>query len=162
MLHIIVGNTGAGKTTYAQNLKQASNAVLFSIDEWNNTLFMADKTPNDGLDWLLERIERNENMIMALIKQLEQANIDSLLDLGFSKFEHREKFKKFAIQNNFESKIHFIDLDKQTRKNRITKRNIEQGDSYQFEVSDADFEFMETWFETPTESELKNSIIVNS
>jgi hypothetical protein len=54
------------------------------------------KKDSDGLKWMLERIDRAEIMIMDLVHQLETANIDSILDLGFSKFEHREKFRKFA------------------------------------------------------------------
>lgn len=158
MLHLIVGNTGSGKTTYAQNLKAKSNSILFSIDQWNNTLFLIDKQPTDGIDWFLERIDRGEAMIMSLIKQLEDTNTDSLLDLGFSKFSHREKFRQFAKKNNYEFKFHFLDIDKHTRKNRITKRNTEQGDTFQFEVNDQDFEFMETWFEAPTDDELQNAI----
>ena len=43
MIHLILGNTGAGKTTYAQALKKEAKGVIFSVDYWNNTLFMADK-----------------------------------------------------------------------------------------------------------------------
>ena len=63
MLHLIVGNTGSGKTTYANALKSKTKGVLFSIDTWNKTLFQPDKTPADGLEWLLERIERSETII---------------------------------------------------------------------------------------------------
>jgi predicted kinase len=49
MLHLIVGNTGSGKTTYATELKNKTKGVLFSIDTWNKTLFLTDKTPTNGL-----------------------------------------------------------------------------------------------------------------
>ncbi len=97
MIHLIVGNTGSGKTTYANTLKNETNGIIFSIDQWNNILFLADKTADDGLEWFLERIDRAEKMIMDLVAQLEQAKVDAILDLGLSKFEHREKFRKFAF-----------------------------------------------------------------
>ncbi|WP_363317927.1 hypothetical protein [uncultured Maribacter sp.] len=50
MIHLIVGNTGSGKTTYAYELKTQTNGIIFSIDTWNNTLFLADKKPSDGLE----------------------------------------------------------------------------------------------------------------
>ena len=162
MVHLIVGNTGSGKTTYAQNLKAKTNAIVFSIDKWNNTLFLPDKKATDGLDWFLERIERSETIILDLIHQLEQAGIDSILDLGLSKFEHREKFRRFSIENGYEFMIHFLDISKEIRYQRVLKRNSEKGDTFQFEVSQADFDFMETWFEKPTETEMKNGIIINS
>ena len=160
MIHLIVGNTGSGKTTYANILKENSKSIIFSIDKWNNTLFLTDKKTTDGLDWFLERINRSEAMIMDLILQLEQAGTDSILDLGFSKFEHREKFRTFASKNNYKYTTHFLDISKDIRHQRVLKRNTEQGHTFEFEVSKADFEFMETWFETPTETELKNAIII--
>ena len=93
MIHLIVGNTGAGKTTYSANLKKKTNGIVFSIDKWNKTLFLTDKKPTDGLEWFLERIERAEEMIKELVMQLENAGTDTILDLGFSKLEHRNKFR---------------------------------------------------------------------
>lgn len=37
MMHLITGNTGAGKATYAYKLKQRGGGVVFSIDHWNST-----------------------------------------------------------------------------------------------------------------------------
>lgn len=160
MIHLIVGNTGAGKTTYANQLKEETNALIFSIDTWNNTLFMPDKKPTDGLDWFLERIERVESIIQNLVMQLEASNTDSILDLGLSKFKHREKFRKFAKANNFKIKLHFLDIPSETRWERITSRNEEKGETFEFKVTRENFEFMETWFETPTNEELINGITI--
>ncbi len=156
MIHLITGNTGSVKTTYCNKLKAVSSGVIFSIDFWNNTLFLPDKSDKDSLDWFLERIERSEKVIMNLIEQLENSNTDSILDLGFSKQSHREKFRKFALDNRFEFKLHFLDIPKETRWKRIQKRNLEKGNTFEFEVSKEDFDFMETWFEIPTTSEIKN------
>jgi len=159
MVHLIVGNTGAGKTTYSAKLKEKTKGVVFSIDQWNKTLFLADKKDSDGLEWFLERINRAEVMIMELVQQLEVANTDSILDLGLSKFEHREKFRDFAKTHGFELKTHFLDIPKETRLKRVLKRNNEKGDTFAFEVSQADFDFMESWFEKPTDKEMIGGII---
>ena len=160
MIHLIVGNTGSGKTTYSNELKTKTNGVVFSIDKWNNALFLADKKPTDGLEWFLERIERAEKMIMDLVKQLENSKTDSILDLGLSKFEHREKFRKFAELNNFELTTLFLDIIKETRLNRVMKRNSEKGETFEFEVSKENFDFMENWFEKPTAQEMSGGIII--
>lgn len=162
MIHLIVGNTGSGKTTYANELKQNIKGVVFSIDQWNNTLFFPDKKETDGLDWFLERIDRVEAMIMQLIHQLETANTDAILDLGLSKFEHREKFRAFAQQYNYKYQIHFLDIPKATRLERVMQRNQEKGATYEFEVSQENFDFMETWFERPNEAELSQGIIITN
>ena len=162
MIHLIVGNTGSGKTTYANSLKKKSKGILFSIDNWNKTLFLVDKTESDGLAWFLERIERAEKMITELVLQLEAVNTDSILDLGLSQYEHREKFRVFAEENNLEIKIHFLNVSKQVRKERVTKRNTEKGETFEFVVSDKDFEFMEAWFEPPTHRELQDAVIIEN
>ena len=158
MIHLIVGNTGSGKTTYSKELKKGNNGIIFSIDKWNNTLFLSDKKPSDGLEWFLERINRAESIIMDLIEQLENAKTDSILDLGLSKFEHREKFRNFVEQKGFQLRIHFLDISKETRLKRIMKRNDEKGETFEFEVSLEDFNFMENWFEKPDNIELKDGL----
>ena len=161
MIHLIVGNTGSGETTYSNKLKAKNNGIIFSIDHWNKTLFLADKKPDDGLDWFLERIERAEEMILNLVHQLEKTNTDSILDLGLSKFEHRKKFRTFATKNDYDLKLHFLDITKETRLQRVLLRNEEKGETYQFEVTQENFDFMETWFEKPNSNEMIDGIIIH-
>ena len=162
MIHLLVGNTGAGKSTYANKLKLETSGVIFTLDKWNKILFFPDKTENDGLNWFLERIERAELLMQDLILQLENSNVDSILDVGLSKFEHREKYRQFAKKNNIEVKIHYLNISKEIRKERVLKRNLEKGATFEFEVSEDNFEFMETWFETLTKQELENAIIIEN
>lgn len=160
MIHLIIGNTGSGKTTYCNHLKSKNKGIIFSIDTWNKTLFLSDKKETDGLDWFLERIDRAEEMIKSLILQLENASADSILDLGLSKFSHREKFRKFALENNIEFQLHYLDIPKEMRWERVQNRNQEKGITFEFEVSENDFNFMEGWFEQPTNQELNEAIII--
>jgi predicted kinase len=160
MIHLLVGNTGAGKSTYAIKLKQDVNGVVFTLDKWNNILFLPDKTEKDGLDWFLERIDRAETLMQDLILQLDNLGVDSILDVGLSKFSHREKYRKFANENTIKVKTHYLKIPKEIRQQRISKRNIEKGATFEFEVTNDNFEFMETWFEAPLKSELENSIII--
>ena len=97
---------------------------------------------------------------MSLIKQLETSKIDSILDLGFSKLEHRKKFKMYANSHGFKLKIHFLDISKETRYSRVLKRNNEKGETFEFEVTDENFEFMENWFEPPNDSEMENGLVI--
>ena len=161
MIHLIVGNTGSGKTTYSNKLKLAANGVIFSIDKWNNTLFIPDKKEEDGLNWFLERIERSETIMMDLIIQLESSGTDTILDLGLSKFIHREKFREFATENGFECRLHYLDISKEIRRKRVLNRNKNKGDTFEFEVSSADFDFMEEWFEVPNNTEMKSGILIS-
>lgn len=161
MIHLIVGNTGSGKTTYCNQLKAQNKGVIFSIDSWNKTLFLPDKKETDGLKWFLQRIDRAEEMIQNLILQLDNAGTDAILDLGLSKFSHREKFRKFALENNIEFQFHYLNLSKEERWQRVQNRNQEKGATFEFEVSLNDFNFMESWFEVPTNDELNEAIYIS-
>ena len=68
MIHLIVGKTGAGKTTYSNELRMKTDGIIFSIDKWNNELFLPDKESTDGLEWILERINRAESIMIHLIE----------------------------------------------------------------------------------------------
>ena len=160
MIHLIVGNTGSGKTTYSKKLQQTTNGIIFSIDKWNKTLFLPDKSEKDSLEWFLERIERSERIILDLIKQLENSDTDSILDLGLAKKSHRQKFIDFAKENEYKATLHYLNVDKQIRLERVMNRNSEKGDTYEFEVTKENFDFMESWFEPPTDEELKNAIVI--
>jgi predicted kinase len=54
MIHLIVGNTGSGKTTYSSELKRKTKGIILSIDKWNKTLFLDSKKPTDGLKCFLD------------------------------------------------------------------------------------------------------------
>jgi len=158
MIHLIVGNTGAGKSTYAKRLNEEKGGVIFTIDQWNRVLFLPDKADSDGFDWFMERISRSESLMMELIIQLETNQTDSILDLSFSTFDHREKFRSFARDNGFECIMHYLDIPSEIRKGRVQKRNEAKGDTFEFEVSDDDFAFMESHFEAPTREEMENGV----
>lgn len=159
---MILGNTGAGKTTYALSLRDKEQGVIFSIDHWNKTLFLEDKTPEDGVDWFLERIERSDTMIQSIVKQLAVAKTPAILDLGFAKKDRRDRFYAFAKAYNIPIQLHFLDIPLKTRKQRVMQRNQEKGETFQFEVSETDVEFMEAWFEKPTPKELEHAHIITT
>lgn len=97
---------------------------------------------------------------MDLVRQLENSKTDSILDLGLSKFEHREKFRKFSDLNTYQLIIHYLDISKDIRLNRVMKRNLEKGEVFELEVSKENFDFMENWFEKRTEEEMIGEIII--
>lgn len=160
MIHLIVGNTGSGKTTYSLDLKERTKGIIFSIDKWNNILFFPDMTSEDGLEWILERMRRSEEMIMSLVQQLEANNIDTILDLGLSKFEHRQKFRDFAQRHGYQTKLHFLDVSSEMRWQRVQQRNNEKGASFEFEVTRENFDFMESWFERPNKEEMNEGLVI--
>jgi predicted kinase len=159
-VHLICGSTGAGKTTYSLALADRAGAIRFSIDEWMATLFMADSPPKPDLAWALERTARCESQMWRMADQLLARGSDVIFDVGLSKREHRDRFRARAAEAGVSTRLHFLDVDVETRRARVQRRNTEKSASYSFDVSDAMFDFMETWFERPSAEELVGAEVV--
>ena len=150
---LIVGCTGAGKTTYALKLAGELGAVRFSIDEWMTALFWADSPQPLQFEWTMERVERCEAQIFAMARQLAARGIPSVLDLGFTKLAHRDKFRELAAEAGLAAAVRFIDVPADERWNWVNHRNTERGETYAMTVDRQMFDFMEEMWEPPTEAE---------
>jgi predicted kinase len=159
-VHLICGPTGAGKTTYAMALADRVRGVRFSVDEWMANLFQANRRPQLSTAWVVERTVRCELQIWAIADQLLKRGIDVVLDVGLSKRDHRDRFRMRAAHVGAEPKLHYLDVEAETRRERVRQRNEERTGTYLFEVTDAMFDFMEKWFEPPDEDELYGAMIV--
>ena len=150
---LIVGCTGAGKTTYARQLAEEIGGVRFSIDEWMTALFWADSPQPLQFAWTMERVARCEAQIFATVRQLAVRGVPSLLDLGFTKREHRDKFRILAAEAALTCVVHFIDVPADERWFRVNRRNKERGETYAMQVDREMFDFMESMWEPPLEAE---------
>ena len=150
---LIVGCTGAGKTTYARKLADELGGVRFSIDEWMMALFWADSPQPIQYEWAIERTRRCEAQIMAMVPQLAARGVPALLDLGFTKKEHRDRFRVLAAELGLTAAVHFVDVPADERWFRVNRRNQQRGETFAMEVDRAMFDFMEGLWEPPLEDE---------
>lgn len=157
---LISGSTGAGKTTYSRKLAKEKGALVFSIDEWMRTLFWMDAPKSGDVNWALERVQRCENQIWLIAKKLLDSGQSVIFDLGFSKRDQRERFKSFIVSSGHHYELHFLDVSVEIRRNRVKERNLKKSDTFEFNVDEATFEWMESYFERPTQEELAQASIV--
>ena len=150
---MVVGCTGAGKTTYARTLADEIGGVRFSIDEWMMTLFWADSPQPIQFAWTMERVNRCEAQIFAQVQQLASRGVPAVLDLGFTKKDHRDKFRALAHDAGLSAVVHFVDVPADERWYRVNRRNKERGETYAMEVTRDMFDFMEGLWEPPDEAE---------
>jgi len=153
--HIVCGSTGAGKTTYAMALSEELGAARFSIDEWMTRLFWPDSPDPIQFEWTMERINRCEAQIAELATELARLGISSVLDLGFTTRDHRDKFRALAGDAGIVTKTQFVDVPVEERWSRVEQRNRDKGETYRMEVTREMFEFMESIWEAPTAEELQ-------
>ena len=158
---LIVGNVGAGKSTYAHELVRTQDAHLFSVDEWMNNLFRADLPEDDAYEWSLVRLQRIEKQILSEALRLIDRNIQVILDLGFFGREQRTRIINFLLEQHQKPVIHYLDVDKGTRWQRVNHRNTHKTETFQFHVSQETFEFCETIFEPLDTEERRRAIIIN-
>lgn len=158
-VHLICGSTGAGKTTYARRLCSETSGFVFSIDEWMKNLFWMDSPNPPNLDWALERVRRCEDQIWLLSIALAK-RCDIVLDLGFSKQTQRKKFYDLVREAGLTSQLHYLDIPVDLRKKRVEHRNQQRTSTFEFEVDDKTFEWMENFFEPPNSHELVSAKIL--
>ncbi|MDG6079420.1 ATP-binding protein [Erythrobacter litoralis] len=152
-LILIVGCTGAGKTTYARRLADEIGGIRFSIDEWMMALFWKDSPQPIEFAWTMERVERCERQIFAMAEQLASRGITALLDLGFTKKDHRDRFRQMACEAGLSAVVHFVDVPVEERWRRVERRNDDKGETYAMTVDRDMFDFMEGMWEPPAENE---------
>lgn len=161
-VHLVFGRQGSGKTTYSIKLAKRVKGVHFSIDEWMWALYGADLPKSMNLKWIMERVDRCEKQIWATAKKISDSQVDVILDLGFTKRAKRKLFKDLATESNLPIEVHYLKAEHSERKRRVLDRNKEKGETYAFEVTAGMFDFMETEFDSPTDSELSEATIVNT
>lgn len=154
-LILVCGPTGVGKTTHSLALAKEIEAIRFSIDPWMQTLFAKDMAVLD-FEWMMERVNRCSDQIWQVSEQILSIDGNVILDLGFTTKAQRDVFANRAKELGIDPEIHYLCAAKDTRKQRVEKRNTEKDPSvFAFEVTDMMFDFMEPRFEVPDEEELK-------
>jgi predicted kinase len=159
---LVVGLTGAGKTTYCDQIAQKEHGIVYSIDRLMKTLYWPDMPENPDMKWFEEnsnwyvsRILRCESYITNEIKALGTRNFNIILDLGFTSEEHRTKYLHFGKSYSLESEIHFLDLPREERWKRVSKRNEAKGTTFTMNVTREMFDYIENIFEPISETEMR-------
>lgn len=160
MIHLLIGSTGAGKTHYAKTLAAERRAVRFAIDDWMKRLFFPDLQGEISFAWAMERINRCEELIWSTAEDVLQRDLEVILEISMSTRELRFKQYERARSSGFPHKVHYLDIDRETRLQRVLARNKQKDDCYAFDVTPGMFEFVEGMFETPGEDELVDAIVI--
>jgi predicted kinase len=161
-VNLVSGSTGAGKTTLACKLAEEKLAVRFSIDEWMNNLYWPDQEPGADYCWAIERVERCERQIWMSAMEVLRCGREVVLDLGFSELRQRARFAKLAAGAEAELVTYFVTADPDVRRARVRLRNDEKRETFEFEVTDDMFDFMEGVFERPTDDEPGKLLVVQT
>ncbi len=159
MVYIVGGLPGAGKTTYSKKLAKEKDAIVFSTDVWMTDLFWMDQTPGEDATWALERTARCEKRMVKTCLQLSEIGVPSILDIGFVNLKWRQKTYAALDSAKVPFEVHFLDVDRPTRWERVQKRNNEKGDSYSFEVTEEMLDFMDKVYDPIESDEMSGKLV---
>lgn len=153
-IHMICGLTGAGKSTYAEQLRRDIGAVQFSIDDWNARLFFMDRDPTSDFDWFYERVQRSCTQMRDTAEQVLDAGCPVVFDCGYTDRKERATFYDWAAALGEPVCLHFVDVDTETRWGRVQQSNSERGATFALEVTREMFVSMEGIWQAPGANEL--------
>ena len=151
--YLVVGGTGAGKSTAARELAERVGGVRFSIDEWMTALYWMDCPDKNDFPWALERVGRCEAQIEAVARELARVSVDAVLDLGFTIRAQRVGWLDRARAAEVACVLHVLEVEAEVRWGRVLERNRGERVTYAFEVTREMFEFMEGRWEAPSVEE---------
>lgn len=154
LVHLVVGSTGAGKSTQVQRLARQHGAVPFVIDEWMRHMFHPDRPADAGYDWYAPRIERSLEMIWRVVLELGRVGVPSVLEVGMTQRAARAEFYQRAEQAGVALQLHLVDAPVELRWQRVQARNRAQDGTFALHVTREMFDFVENMWEPPDEAEL--------
>lgn len=153
-VYIICGLTGAGKSTYAEQLRLDVNGVRMSIDDWMANLFFMDRDPTSDFEWFHARVRRCCVQMRDTADQIIAAGQPVVFDCGFTNQEERQIFYDWADAKGYETSLHFLDVPESVRWDRVQTRNLEKGATFALEVTRDMFDFMNRIWQAPSEAEM--------
>lgn len=154
IIHLICGSTAAGKSTYARTLKNDTEAMLFSIDDWMTSLFGPDLENPMDWEWISERASRCENRIISTACALAKTGASSILEIGLQQKSKRAEVAATIRESGCTLQTHYLDVDAVERWRRVEQRNLDKGETFSLEVTRDMFDFFEAMWESPSEDEL--------
>ena len=153
-LTLMVGLPGAGKTTRAKELEQATGAVRFTPDEWHLFLFGDDF--HDLREHALhdQRHDRVEELQWRLGKRLLAQGVSVILDFGFWAKEQREEKYREAQALEAEFSLCYVRAPLEELCRRLEAR-VQAGQKDVFQtITREDMEQWAALFQEPDEEEM--------
>lgn len=163
-IHLVIGSTGAGKSTYARTLAAERGAVRFAIDEWMAALFFPERPEDAGFDWYMPRIERCTEVIWDVASQVVGAGSSVVLEIGLTGRAERAAFYARVDGAGLPLRLHVVDAPVDVRWQRVDERNRARGETFSLEVTRGMFDFVEGMWEPPDADELtrRDGVVVTT
>jgi predicted kinase len=158
-LHLISGIPCAGKTTYAERLRQERDAVRLALDHWLLTIFGRYTLDLVGYVEHARRLYACRELIWHVAAEFLRRGTDVVLDDGFFLRRDRQHHVARARELGAETTIHFLDTPVGVARARLALRNRDPRDDH-FEITAEALDASVTIFEPPSADEGDGLVVV--
>jgi predicted kinase len=148
------GKMAAGKSTLARDLAARENAVLLVQDDLLEALFPGEIT---DVQAFVQCYSRLTNALTPNICALLSKGISVVLDFAAATRAQRVWFRELIERTNAAHELHFVDIPDALCKSQLRDRSRELPAGTPW-TTDADFDAINAYFETPSEDEKFNVV----
>ena len=159
-IHLVIGPVGAGKSTYVRQLVQQHHAVPLNLDDWMATLFSPDRPQADVMAWYIPRTQRCLEQIWKTAEAVLNAGSDVVLKVGLIQQHQRNAFYARVGPWADAMVVYVLDAPREVRRERVLRRNAEQGATFSMVVPPHIFELASDLWQPPDEVECANRSVV--
>jgi predicted kinase len=117
-------------------------------------LFSPDRPSTDLLPWYIERKARLLDHIWRHAQALHACGVPPVLELGLVERRSREAFYERAQDAGVELAVSWLTASRDVRRERVMRRNVEQGPTFSMVVPPSFFELASDAWEEPDEVEV--------
>lgn len=156
-IYLVEGPVGAGKSTYCKSLAARTGGVHIALDEWFSRLFSPDRPSTEVISWYIQRKERLVEHIWNHAQALLASGASPILELGLIERQSRERIYERARDAKVELSVYFLDAPREVRRQRVARRNVEQGATFSMVVPEAFFEMASDAWQPPDDDELSEN-----
>lgn len=148
-IHLIEGPVGAGKSTFAASHAARIGGVHIALDDWFARLFSPDRPSTGLMPWYVERKARLIEQIWRHAQALLACGISPVLELGLVERRSREAFYRRAQDAGVVLAVSVLAASRDVRRERVMRRNVEQGPTFSMVVPAPFFELASDAWEEP-------------
>ncbi len=144
-LYLLVGYPGAGKTTVAKTIANATGAVHLWSDAERHKMF---PSPTHSEQESLELYNHLNHKAETLLSEGK----DVIFDTNFNFLADRQKLRRVAARQNAETLVLWVDTQADTAKQRAVGSEISRN-GYMVSMSEEQFDAIVAKLEPPSEDE---------
>jgi predicted kinase len=152
-IHLVIGPVGAGKSTFTRQLCREHAAVCLNLDEWMARLFRPDRPEAGVMDWYMERSARCIEQIWKLTQSLLEVGTSVVLEIGLIQRRDRERLYRRVDAAGHALTVYVLDAPRELRRERVERRNEQQGDTFFMVVPPDIFDMASDLWEPPDAAE---------